>query len=59
LTREKLQAAFATIKGFNTDVHPGAVTCSQSDHRCHKSPAWLAKDPGGPIRVLGVTTVEN
>ena len=53
------QSAGATIKGFNTDVHPGAVTCSQSDHRCHKSPAWLAKDPGGPIRVLGVTTVEN
>ena len=59
LTREKLQAAFASIKGFNTDVHPGPVTCSESDHRCHKSPAWLAKDPGGPIRVLSVTTVEN
>jgi branched-chain amino acid transport system substrate-binding protein len=59
LTREKLQAAFATIKGFNTEVHPGPITCSVSDHRCHKSPAWLAKDPGGPIRVLSVTTVEN
>jgi len=59
LTREKLQAAFASIKGFNTDVHPGPVTCSEKDHRCHKSPAWLSKDPGGPIRVLAVTTVEN
>jgi branched-chain amino acid transport system substrate-binding protein len=59
LTREKLQAALATIKDFKTDVHPGPVTCSERDHRCHKSPAWLAKDPGGPIRVLSVTTVEN
>jgi len=59
LTREKLQAAFASIKDFKTDVHPGPVTCSELDHRCHKSPAWLAKDPGGPIRVLSVTTVEN
>lgn len=59
LTREKLNAALASIKDFKTDTHPGPVTCSQTDHRCHKSPAWLAKDPGGPIRVLAVTTVEN
>ena len=59
LTRAKLQTALASIKDFKTDVHPGPVTCSELDHRCHKSPAWLAKDPGGPIRVLGVTTVEN
>jgi branched-chain amino acid transport system substrate-binding protein len=59
LTREKLNAALATIKDFKTDVHPGPITCSETDHRCHKSPAWLAKEPGGPTRVLGVTTVEN
>jgi branched-chain amino acid transport system substrate-binding protein len=59
LTREKLIAAFATMKDFKTDVHPGPLTCSETDHRCHKSPAWLAKEPGGPTRVLGVTTVEN
>jgi branched-chain amino acid transport system substrate-binding protein len=59
LTREKLNAAFATIKDFKTDVHPGPVTCSETDHRCHKTPAWLAKEPGGPVRVLGVTAVEN
>jgi len=59
VTRAKLQTALASIKDFKTDVHPGPVTCSELDHRCHKSPAWLAKDPGGPIRVLGVTTVEN
>jgi branched-chain amino acid transport system substrate-binding protein len=59
LTRAKLIAAFASIKNFNTDVHPGPLTCSEADHRCHKSPAWLAKEPGGAMKVLGVTTVEN
>jgi len=59
LTREKFIAAFATIKDFKTDTHPGPVTCSETDHRCHKSPAWLAKEPGGPTRVLAITTVEN
>jgi len=59
LTRAKLIAAFAGIKNFNTDVHPGPLTCSEADHRCHKSPAWLAKEPGGAMKVLGVTTVEN
>ena len=59
LTREKLIAALASIKDFKTDTHPGPVTCSETDHRCHKSPAWITKEPGGPTRVLGVTTVEN
>jgi branched-chain amino acid transport system substrate-binding protein len=59
LTREKLIAALASIKDFKTDTHPGPVTCSETDHRCHKSPAWIAKEPGGPMRVLAITTVEN
>jgi branched-chain amino acid transport system substrate-binding protein len=59
LTREKLLAALASIKDFKTDTHPGPVTCSETDHRCHKSPAWIAKEPGGPMRVLAITTVEN
>jgi branched-chain amino acid transport system substrate-binding protein len=57
LTQEKLIAALASIKEFKTDVYPGPITCSESDHRCNKSPAWLAKDPGKPVRVLGVTTI--
>jgi branched-chain amino acid transport system substrate-binding protein len=59
LTRDKLIAALATIKDYKTDVYPGPITCSLTDHRCHKSPAWIAKEPGGPTRVLSVTTVEN
>ena len=59
LTREKLQRRSPPSRASRPTSTPDPVTCSQSDHRCHKSPAWLAKDPGGPIRVLGVTTVEN
>ncbi|BBK36507.1 branched-chain amino acid-binding protein [Allostella sp. ATCC 35155] len=58
LTREKLVAALNGLKDFQTDVYPGPITCSETDHRCHKTPAWLAKDPGGPVRVLGATKVE-
>lgn len=58
LTREKLIATFAGLKGVNTDVYGGPISCSETDHRCNKHPAWLAKAPGGPIRVLAVTTVE-
>jgi branched-chain amino acid transport system substrate-binding protein len=58
LTREKLIAALAGMKDFQTDVYGGPITCSETDHRCNKSPAWLAKEPGGPVRVLTVTHVK-
>lgn len=57
LTREKLIGAFASMKDFQTDTHGGPITCSETDHRCNKSPAWLKKEPGGPIKVLDVTPV--
>jgi branched-chain amino acid transport system substrate-binding protein len=57
LTREKVVAAFAGIKDLNVDVYPGPITCSAADHRCNKAPAWIKKDPGGAIHVLGVTPV--
>jgi branched-chain amino acid transport system substrate-binding protein len=59
ITREKVIASLASIKDFKTDVYPGPISCSETDHRCHKTPAWLAKEPGGPVRVLAVTPVEK
>lgn len=58
LTRDKLVAALNGLKDFQTDVYPGGITCAEGDHRCNKSPAWIAKEPGKPVRVLGVTKVE-
>ena len=58
LTQEKVITALAGLKDFQVDVYPGPITCSESDHRCHKNPAWISKEPGGPIKVLGATKVE-
>jgi branched-chain amino acid transport system substrate-binding protein len=58
LTREKLVAALASIRDFPVDVFGAPITCTEIDHRCNKSPAWLAKDPSGPVKVLSITRVE-
>jgi branched-chain amino acid transport system substrate-binding protein len=58
LTREKLVAALASIHDFPVDVFGAPITCSETDHRCNKSPAWLAKDPAGPVKVLSITRIE-
>jgi branched-chain amino acid transport system substrate-binding protein len=58
LTREKLVAALASIHDFPVDVFGAPITCTPADHRCNKSPAWLAKDPSGPVKVLSITRVE-
>jgi branched-chain amino acid transport system substrate-binding protein len=58
LTREKVLAELAKMKDFTTDVYPGPITCTETDHRCNKYPAWIAKEPGGPVKVLGTTQVE-
>src|SRR3954452_1975047 len=50
LTREKMIAAFADMKDFKTEVYAAPITCSAADHRCNKGPAWMAKEPGGPIK---------
>jgi branched-chain amino acid transport system substrate-binding protein len=59
LTREKMIAAFTEMKDFKTEVYAAPITCSATDHRCNKGPAWMAKEPGGPIKVLGFTVVGN
>jgi branched-chain amino acid transport system substrate-binding protein len=58
LTQEKLVAALNSLKDFQTAVYPGGITCVEADHRCNKNPAWIAKEPGKPVRVLGITKVE-
>ena len=61
ITREKMVAALANLKDFKTEVYAG------SDHlqrrptiAATRAPAWMAKEPGGPIKVLGYhRTSEN
>ncbi|MCC7274830.1 MAG: ABC transporter substrate-binding protein [Alphaproteobacteria bacterium] len=58
LTREKFVAAMAGLKDVKTDTYGGLITCSTTDHRCNKAPAWLKKEPGGPVKLVAVTPVE-
>jgi len=56
-TREKLVEALNSLTDVKTDVYGGGITCSATDHRCNKSPVWIAKEPGKPVRVIEVTKV--
>ena len=58
LTRDKLITELSNLKDFAVDVYGGPITCTPTDHRCNKSPAWLAKEPGGPVRVLDTTRIQ-
>jgi branched-chain amino acid transport system substrate-binding protein len=58
LTREKLITEFANIHDLSIDVFGAPITCTATDHRCNKSPAWLAKEPSGPVKVLSITRVD-
>lgn len=58
LTRAKLISAMADLKDFPVDVYGAPISCSKEDHRCNKSPAWISKDPGGPVKVLAITRVD-
>jgi branched-chain amino acid transport system substrate-binding protein len=58
LTREKLVEALNSLKDFQSGVYGGGITCTADDHRCNKSPVWIAKDSGKPVRVLEVTKIE-
>jgi branched-chain amino acid transport system substrate-binding protein len=56
LTRDKLLAELTKLKGFETTVHPGPVSCTETDHQCHKIPAWIHLE-GDKIKLDGVTPV--
>ena len=58
LTREGLIKALSEIKDFESQTYPGKLNCTNALHRCHKSPAWFKKVPGGPIELIGVTPVD-
>jgi branched-chain amino acid transport system substrate-binding protein len=56
LTRERVIAELGKLQNFHTDVHPGPVSCTPTDHQCHKIPAWIQLQ-GDKIQTVGVTPV--
>jgi branched-chain amino acid transport system substrate-binding protein len=58
LTREKLREELAKLRDFQTSLHPGPVTCTETDHQCHKTPAWIQL-VGDKIQFVAVTPVQR
>lgn len=56
LTRDRVRDELVKLRGFETGVHPGPVTCTETDHQCHKTPAWIQL-VGDKIQLVGVTPV--
>jgi branched-chain amino acid transport system substrate-binding protein len=56
-TRERLIEAFNGLRDVPTDAYGSGITCTPEDGRCNKTVVWIRKEPGGPIRVMGTTTV--
>lgn len=56
LTRESFRAQMAKLTGFDTGIYPGPITCTEQDHQCHKSAAWVAL-VNGKIKTVTATTV--
>ena len=57
LTRESFLKALGELENFDAEMFGAPINCKTPDHRCNKAPAWLKKEPGGPLKVLGVTKV--
>lgn len=58
LTRERVQAELQKLKGFDTGIFPGVITCTPTDHQCHKTPAWIQL-VGDKVKTVAVTPVER
>lgn len=57
LTREKFVKALSELKIANPEMF-GAINCTLGDHRCNRAPAWLKKEPGGPVQVVAITPID-
>jgi len=58
LTREAFVKTLAGMKAIETDVFGAPINCAVPDHRCNRAPAWMHKEPGGPIKIIAVTPVD-
>jgi branched-chain amino acid transport system substrate-binding protein len=44
LTRERYLEELSKLKNFQSPVHAGPITCTDTDHRCNKLPGWVKLD---------------
>jgi branched-chain amino acid transport system substrate-binding protein len=58
LTRESFIAALTTLRDFHTDTYGGGITCTKEENRCNKTAVWVHKEPGGPVKIIDITSIE-
>jgi branched-chain amino acid transport system substrate-binding protein len=58
LTREHFKTALQQLTNFDTGIIPGPITCTETDHQCDKTPAWVALRDG-KIVTVATTTVKK
>ena len=44
LTRERFLEEMSKLKDYQSPVHAGPITCTDTDHRCNKLPGWVKLD---------------
>ena len=45
LTRERFLEELSKLKNYQSPVHAGPITCTDTDHRCNKLPGWVKLHP--------------
>jgi branched-chain amino acid transport system substrate-binding protein len=56
LTRERVRDELNNLKDYSTGIYPGVISCTPTDHQCHKTPAWMQL-AGDKVKTIGVTPV--
>src|SRR5947207_6347396 len=56
LTQDRLRDELNKLKDFNTNIYPGVISCTPTDHQCHKTPAFMQL-AGDKVKTICVTTV--
>ncbi len=56
LTRERVRDELNKLKDYSTGIYPGVISCTPTDHQCHKTPAWMQL-VGDKVKTIGVTPV--
>lgn len=58
LTRERVRDELNKLRDFDTGLYPGVISCTETDHQCHKTPAWIQL-VGDKVRFVTATAVKR
>jgi branched-chain amino acid transport system substrate-binding protein len=58
LTRARFKEEIQKLAGFETGILAGPITCTETDHQCHKTAAWVALE-GDKVVTVDTTAVKK